>query len=267
MPEQPIPEQDPIVTKSYALHYVIAMVILMASLFWALWDEAFGQRPWKTFQSEWKQRYSAFLNTAESASAKSEKDVERNPEYQQLEQAYQQAYQAAKPRRDELQKQITELSAKILAVQNVFTDRRAYVNALTYEMETDTTVSGKQGKQNEIKEYKAKLATVEYPNGSKAKYNFQQLEETYNELKDERTKLNAELGEVLKPVTQASTRMSALVLARYSMVSGTLGFLSQRLRKTTRWVSSAGLQARGPSPAETATTASTQATAAIAART
>ena len=40
MPEQPIPEQDPIVSKSYALYYAIAMVLLMATLFWALWDEA-----------------------------------------------------------------------------------------------------------------------------------------------------------------------------------------------------------------------------------
>ncbi len=42
MPEQPIPEQDPITSKSYAAHYVIAIVILVATLFWALWDEAWG---------------------------------------------------------------------------------------------------------------------------------------------------------------------------------------------------------------------------------
>ena len=59
MPEQPVPENDPIVSKSYAAHYVIAMLILMATLFWALWDESFGQRPWKAFQQEWKRRYTA----------------------------------------------------------------------------------------------------------------------------------------------------------------------------------------------------------------
>jgi len=119
VPEQPVPEQDPIVTKSYAAHYVVAMVILMATLFWALWDEAFGQRPWKAFQSEWKDRYIAFLKTAKSKSAQSEKQVEQNSDYQQLEQAYEQAYKAAQPHRDELQKQITDLNAKIIAVQNV----------------------------------------------------------------------------------------------------------------------------------------------------
>ena len=68
-----------------------------------------------------------------------QKNVEKNPEYQQLEQAYNQADAAAKPRRDELQKHITDLSAQILAVQNVFTDKRAYANAITYEIETDTS--------------------------------------------------------------------------------------------------------------------------------
>ena len=52
MPEQPIPEQDPVVTKSYALYYVVAMAILMVTLFWALWDENTGQRPWKAYQHD-----------------------------------------------------------------------------------------------------------------------------------------------------------------------------------------------------------------------
>ena len=233
MPEQPIPEQDPIVTKSYAMYYVISMVILTATLFWALWDEDFGQRPWKSFQHEWKQRYAAFLKTAESKSEKSENGVEQGSDYRKLEDGYQQVYQAAKPRRDELQKQISALNAQILAVQSVFTDRRAYVNALTYEMETDTSASGRKSKQEDIKEYKQKLATVEYPDGHKEKYTFEQLEEKYNELRDERTKLNAELGEVLKPVTEANTKMSAYIGEH--MVDLTPAQIEGLKKKTALW--------------------------------
>ena len=211
MPEQPIPENDPIVSKSYALHYAVAMVLLMASLFWALWDEAFGQRPWKTFQQEWKQRYTAFLKTTESKSAQSVTNLAKNSEYQQLEQTAEQAAQKARPRKEELQKAITDLNAKILAVQNVFTDKRAYVNALNYEIETDTSASGKKSKQEDLEDYKKQVWTVEYPDGHKEKYNFRQLEEKYNQLKDERTKLSAELGEVLKPVTEAQTKVSEYV--------------------------------------------------------
>ncbi len=80
MAQKPVPENDPIVSKSYAVHYLIATVILIASLFWALWDESFGQRPWKSYQSEWKDRYSAFLKTAKSKSSTSVKDVENAAE-------------------------------------------------------------------------------------------------------------------------------------------------------------------------------------------
>ncbi len=229
----PVPENDPIVSKSYAAHYVIAMLILMVTLFWALWDESFGQRPWKAFQHEWKDRYSAFLNSARSKSSQSQKEVEQNSQYQQLEQAYKDAYETARPRRDELQKQITDLSAKILAVQNVFTDRRAYVNALTYELETETSASGKKSKQQDIDEYKKKKATVEFPDGHKQQYNFQELEETYNSLKDQRTKLSAELGDVLKPVTEASNKMSSFVSDH--MVDLTPAQIDGLKKKTEEW--------------------------------
>jgi cytochrome c551/c552 len=234
LPEQPIPEQDPVVTKSYALHYMVAMVILMGTLFWALWDEAYGQRPWKAFQNEWKQRYTAFLNnTAEPKSEKSQKDVTRTPEYQQLEENYKQADAAAKPRRDELQKQITDYSARILAVQNVFTDKRAYANALTYQIETETDASAKDSKKKDLEEYKKEIWTVEFPDGHKEKYDFRQLEEKYNELKDERTKLNAELGEVLKPVTEDSTKMSAYISEH--MVDLTPTQIDGLKNKTAEW--------------------------------
>ncbi len=233
MAEQPIRKPDPIVSKSLALHYLVAMVILMGTLFWALWDEAYGQRPWKAFQHEWKQRYSAFLKAIESKSAQSEKDVEQDPEYQQLGQAYQQAYQAAKPRRDELQKQITDLNAKILAVQNVFIDKRAYVNALTYQIETEKSASGKQGKQKELEDYKKENWSVEYPDGHKEKYTFPQLGEKYSQLKDERTKLSAQLGEVLKPVTEASGKMSAYISGH--MVELTPAQIDGLKKKTAEW--------------------------------
>jgi cytochrome c551/c552 len=233
VPEQPIPEQDPLVTKSYASHYVIAMAVLVATLFWALWDEAYGQRPWKAFQNQWKQRYPAFLQTAESKSTKAQSTVEQNPDYRQLEAAYQQAYQSSRPRHDQLQKQISDLSARILAVQNVFTDRRAYVNALTYEMETDASPSGKQGKLNEIRSYKEKLSYVQYSDGHREQYDFARLEETYNALRDERTKLNAELGDVLKPVTEASTKMSTYV--NEHMVDLTPAQIEGLEKKTAEW--------------------------------
>ena len=209
MPERPVPEQDPVVTKSYAPHYVIAMVLLMATLFWALWDEAFGQRPWKAFQEQWKTRYTSLLKTQKTKSAQVEKDIEQSSDYQALKQKYEQAGQQATARTKEIRTQLESVGANILAVQNVFTDRRAWVNARTYEMETATSTSSKQSIQKTIDNYKAQPASVVFPDGHKEQYTFQKLEEKYNELKTERARLNAELGEVSKPVTEAREAMGA----------------------------------------------------------
>jgi mono/diheme cytochrome c family protein len=211
VPDKPVPDNDPIVTKSYAAHYMIATVLLMATLLWALWDEAFGMRPWKAYQHVWKDRYTAFLKTARSKSAASQKEVEDSPDFQKLKQNLDQATQQASPHIRDLQKQIGDLNAKVLAVQSVFTDRRAYVNALTYQIETASSQSSKQSIQKDLDKYKAETASVEYPDGSKKSYNFEELEKTYNELKDERAKLNAELGDTLKPVTQAKNAMDDYV--------------------------------------------------------
>ena len=211
MPDKPVPEQDPITSKSYAAHYVIATILLIATLFWALWDEAWGQRPWKAFQEHWKDRYSAFLNTARSKSAQSEKDVEQSPDYIALKQAYQTADQSTKDKAAEVRGKLDDATARLLAVQSVFTDRRAYVNALTYELETSTSASAKASKQKDIDAYKAEEATVQFPDGSKQKFNFQQLEEKYNEIRDERTKLTLELGDVRKPVTEARAKMDGYI--------------------------------------------------------
>src|SRR5258708_26663185 len=164
-----------------ATWYVVTMLILTASLFWALWDEAFGQRPWKAYQREWKDRYSTFLKTARSSSAQSEKDVEGNSDYQKLTQDYEQASQQAPPRTNEINEQLRTLSAKILAVQNVFPDRPAYVKAPTYDIETTASASSKQSKLKDLERYQQQTAVGEYPDGSKATYTYPQLDETYND--------------------------------------------------------------------------------------
>ncbi len=233
MPEKPIPEQDPITGKSYAIHYLIATVILIGTLFWALYDEAWGQRPWKAFQDQWKDRYSAFLNTATSKSSKSEQSVEQDPQYAVLKQAYEKAYQDSKPQAEEARKKLDDAGARLLAVQSVFTDRRAYVNALTYELETSTSDSAKASKKKDIDSYKAEQATVEFPDGTKQKFTFPQLEEKYNEIRDERTKLSLELGDVLKPVTAAKAKMDEYISDH--MVDLTPQQIQGLKRRATEW--------------------------------
>jgi len=211
VPDKPIPEDDPVVSKSLAPHYLVAMLLLMATLLWALWDEDFGQRPWKALQNEWKTRYSAFLKNAHSQSNTSQQEVESSPDYLALKQAYDQASQSAAPRIKEINEKLRDLGARILAVQNTFTDRRAYVGASTYAIETETNSSSKQSKQSELAKYEQQVTTVNYPDGSSKTYDYPHLEETYNDLRNERTALSAELGELIKPVNEQKAKLDGYV--------------------------------------------------------
>ena len=230
MPEKPIPEDDPIVTKSLAAYYVIATVVLIITLFWALWDENFGQRPWKSFQHEWQDRYSRFLKTARSAAGSSQKQMEGNGDYQTLKAAFDEANQAAAPRVRDINEKLRDLNARILAVQDVFTDRRAYVTALTYDIETS---SSKQGKQDALKKYEEEKAMVKYPDGSSKQYTYHELEDVYQQLKDQRTQLSSELGEVIKPVNQQKEKLDAYVSDH--MVDLTPSQLAGLQNKTEAW--------------------------------
>src|SRR5580765_8300478 len=209
------------------------MLVLMLTLFWALWDEDFGQRPWKAFQNEWNVRYSEFLKSAQSQSSTSAKTVESNPDYQVLKQDYARASKEAAPRIKEINDKLRELGAQILAVQNTFTDRRAYVSASTYAIETETSTSAKKSKQADLADYEKQVTTVNYPDGSKKTYDYPHLEETYNELRNGRTALSAELGELIKPVNEKKELMDAYVTDH--MVNLTPPQLAGLENKTEAW--------------------------------
>ena len=234
MPEKPIPENDPVVSKSLAPHYLIAMVILMGTFFWAMWDEDFGQRPWKTFQHEWKDRYSTFLKSAGTQSGDSQKEVEASTDYQKLKRDFEAASQGAAPRIKEINEKLHDLSGQILAVQNVFTDRRAYVSASTYDIETETSNSAKQRKQRNLDEYKKESATVEMPDGKKQTFkDYEALEKNYNDLKNDRTQLSAELGDLIKPVSEKKQLMDSYLSDH--MVNLTPSQLANLLNGVEAW--------------------------------
>ena len=60
-------------------------LIMTVTIVWALYDEVFGQRPWKGMQREFVSRYTFFLESIKDKSGKSETEIKQSPEYQQLE--------------------------------------------------------------------------------------------------------------------------------------------------------------------------------------
>src|SRR5207245_7104323 len=160
--------------------------------------------------------------------------VEASPDYQKLKQDYDTASKNAAPRIKEINERLRDLGAQILAVQNVFTDRRAYVSASTYDIETETSSSAKERKRRNLEEYKKESTTAEMPDGKKKTFkDYDELEKTYNDLKNERTQLSAELGEIIKPGNEKKELMDAYLTDH--MVNLTHSQLTGLQNKTEAW--------------------------------
>ena len=91
------PQRDPIVSRSTSAILLVCTLLLIFSAGWALYDEGFGQRPWRGMQQEFVKRYTAYLKSIRSDAGKSEAEVKDSPEYQQLDENAKAALDKVKP--------------------------------------------------------------------------------------------------------------------------------------------------------------------------
>src|SRR5882762_7716094 len=96
---------------------LLSALLLTFSLIWALYDEAYGQRPWKGLQRQFVARYTRYLDSIKPLSAKSETEIKESPEYLKLE-------DEAKAARAEVDAEIKESDAEVAKIQ-------AKLNAVT----------------------------------------------------------------------------------------------------------------------------------------
>jgi len=193
MAEQLPPQDDPITSRSLALPYLIATVILLGTLLWAIYDENWGTRPWKGFQTEFKDRYESYLKSVRSRSASAEKDLKASSEYQALQADYDRISAEVKPKVEEINKEVNKVNQDIGIVQTAFVDARAHVSADTYDLETTGSDKGRQSKLDDLKQYKTKKQfTVTLPDkGKVGPMDYSELEQLYLGLKDQKDKLVA----------------------------------------------------------------------------
>ncbi len=216
MPEPPTPHNDPIVSQSLAPHYLVATLLLMASLVWALYDEGYATRPWKRYQRAFQERYSAFLKQLRTESAQSEQDIQQSAEYQQLAQSLQAAQEQNGPRIAELTQTLRKLDEDLAAVQAVFTTEKARVDADTYIVETTAAGPSRDKKRQALDEFKRrKQFEVQLP-GRKDEtlYSYLELEEKYNQMKAEKARLILELGEATRPQKEIEAKLNAYIADR-----------------------------------------------------
>ncbi|HJU55148.1 MAG TPA: c-type cytochrome, partial [Pyrinomonadaceae bacterium] len=209
--EDETPERDPIVSRSTSGWMLITTLLLIGTLAWALYDEAYGQRPWKRAQQEFVERYVRYLNSIKNDAGKSEAEVKESAEYQTL---AEEAKAAEDGVADELKantQKIKIIDEQLAAVTDPFQNARGQITVVNYQIET-AKESKKDSLRQKVARMKNEKSTIYLPadDGSgkttKQELNYTDLEALYNKLKNDKAKWLDENGKLLKEPTELKKR-------------------------------------------------------------
>src|SRR5579872_2957590 len=187
-------DQDPIVHSSLSSHLFIWSAVLLLSLGWALYDEVYGIRPWKSYQSQFAKAYTGYLRRIRPQEARYEKELKSSAEYQKLDRDVQAAEKAVSQQVAEIDRKVnTELVPKILALNDPFQEVRSHIGALTYQIEVTSSESSKDSLRKQIEELKAEDHTVSLPGkdgkGEKRSMKFADMDKQLKDWKDQKATL------------------------------------------------------------------------------
>jgi cytochrome c2 len=205
------PQRDPIVGRSTSAILLVCTLLLIGSAGWALYDEGFGQRPWRGMQKEFVTRYTAYLKSIRANAGKSEAEVKESPEYQQLADEARASLDKVKSDIAQRDRQVSRIQAKLDAVTEPFQNQRGRIVVITYKLEVAPSDFWRKRYTNQLADKKKEVVTVELPadDGGKPvaqKMNYAQLEQTFNSLRDEKAKVLGEKAELLKEPTELAKK-------------------------------------------------------------
>ncbi len=189
--QEPLPANDPITTRSTSGWMLVCALLMTASIAWALYDEAFGQRPWKSMQREFVSRYTKYLDSIKANAGKSETEIRESPEYQQLDAEAKAAIEQVQPEIDQIDAQVKLAQKKLDAITDTFQNQRGRLTVINYNVETAHSPSAKERYKRQADAKRAEQVKVEMPtdDGKSTevkRFNYDELEKLYNSLRDEK---------------------------------------------------------------------------------
>jgi len=200
------PDQDPIADRSYSGLLLIFSLCLVVTLVWALYDEEFGQRPWKSYQRNFVDDYTYYLGRVKKRQTNAEKEIKATPEYQDLDQAFKDADGAAKDKTGPIDAQVKKIDEKVGDITPPFQDIRSWIAAKNYQLENTDGESSKASVRKTIEERKKEKIdfTIHNDAGVEEKKSapFAELEALYNSLRDEKARLLAERVQITQPLEE-----------------------------------------------------------------
>ncbi|HEV2764940.1 MAG TPA: c-type cytochrome, partial [Pyrinomonadaceae bacterium] len=199
-PDAPAP--DPIVSRTTSSIILVCALLLMASLGWALYDEIFGQRPWKNMQRSFALRYERYLKRLRNQPRSTEAEVKESPEYQELAAAAEEEKRRIAPRDKEIAQRVAAVEEQLAAITDPYQDKRGRLTVINYRIESAHDESEKKDERERAEELKNEPVAVSLPNGGNKRetkrLNYQQLDEMFNRLREEKSTLLSERAELVK---------------------------------------------------------------------
>ncbi len=219
--------EDPLLSKSLSVPLFVSTLVLMLTLVWALYDELYSMRPWKDYQARFVQSYAAYLKQLKPKQAQLEQQIKESPEYEQLQQAYEQALEESRQQVAEVQTRMTQgVLPRMDLVRTNYQILKGEVDAFTYQLETVAGESAKESLRREIEEVKSRLVRLDLPlvdgsgNTETVNMNYDQLEAEGARLRDLRAQLQAEQVRLTAAPKQTQQLRDAYLLDKLYGLTG-----------------------------------------------
>lgn len=211
MPEQST--QDPITSKSLSFHLLLWSFLLILALAWALYDEMYGLRPWRSYQKRFVQAYSGYLQRQIPIQQQAEQAIRSSPEYQKLEAKWKAAEEAVAPRLAEIDEQIRRVNRRLGALTPVFQEARGKVSALVYQLEIASD-SDREKKLRVVQQAKEEVRKVSLPSLEgdgleQVEMRYDELEQEFNRLKDRKAELVTQRAAALEEADALRKQLDA----------------------------------------------------------
>src|SRR5437867_3656994 len=209
-------EKDPVVNSSLSKPLVISSALLLLSLAWALYDEVWGIRPWKSYQAHFVNVYSKFLKQTRPSEAETEAKIKASADYQKLDREMQEAEKNVLAEGKKIDDRVNLiLIPQTLALNEVFQVKRSKIGSLTYQIEISTSESRKDSLRSDIDKIKKRVVTVKLPNpdgSTTAKdYTYDQMDADLEAWKAEKARLLQSRVDLYKEATELRAKRDKLL--------------------------------------------------------
>jgi len=203
------------------MYLLLSSLLLILVLGWSLYDEFFGLRPWKDYQRNFTQRYAIFLKKQVPKQTAKEKAIENSPDFLALKRKLEQLTKTTDPQVKQLDDQSAAVETRTAVVLNRLTEARAYVGSRIYiidhiDYRTREGMRKRQELQKGLEEYERGPFEVVFPadaggKGQAKRLTFDQLEEQFNLLQQEKGKLLLQKAGLLRPVSELQAKVDSYV--------------------------------------------------------